>query len=80
MKEKEYARLEPNQKVYNLIDMLDAKTNIRFYNTDEELLYEGKVYSLYDHITDFDEMVIDYMRFENLGKCIVCIIKPKKWN
>lgn len=80
MREKEYARLEPNQKVHNLIDMLDAKTNIRFCNTDQELLYEGKVYTLYDQVTDFDEMIIDYMRFDNIGKRVICVVKSENWN
>lgn len=79
MKEIEYAKLEPRQKVYNLIYLLDAKTNIRFYDTNNELIYEGKVYNLYDEATDFDEMIINYIRFDYLGRCVICVIEHEIW-
>lgn len=79
VKEKEYAKLEPKQKVYNLIELLDAKTNIKFYNINNELIYEGKVYTLYDKATDFDEMIINYIRFDYLSRRVVCVVEPEVW-
>ena len=72
--EKPYGRIEPNQKIYSLIDVLNAKVRLKLYTLDNNLVWDGYVYQLYDN-RDYDEYVVDYIRFDSITTQVVCQIK-----
>ena len=72
--EKPYGRIEPNQKIYSLLDVLNAKVRLKLYTPDNNLAWDGYVYQLYDN-RDYDEYVIDYIRFDSITAQVVCQIK-----
>ncbi len=73
---KEYGKLEVNQMVYALIEVLDAKAKLKFFDCNNNLIYDGYVYQLYDE-NEYKNYIIDYIKFDSISKSVICVIKNK---
>ena len=70
--------LEKNIRVGTLVKMLDAKTFITLWESEDKCVFNGMVYQLYDR-NDFDKHYISYLSFNTLHGVSVMITKEYQY-
>lgn len=71
---KDYGKIERNQTIYALVDVLDAKTRLRFFDCDNNIVFDGYTYQLYDK-NEYKDFIIDYIQFDSISKGVTCVIR-----
>jgi len=69
-------QLERCQKIGYLKEVLDAKTRLTIYDEDNDVVFDGYTYQLYDNKA-LDEHILTYIKFVGIGKHVICAIEKQ---